>query len=59
MLIAVAIANASQVWPEGNEGLPPAEIFSIIGWVMKGLGLLKVYFNILETMADEITTEKR
>ena len=35
---ATANANASVVWPDGKEGLPPAESFSMKSYVWKGRG---------------------
>jgi hypothetical protein len=47
MLSEVARANASDECPDGNEGLPPDEAFSIKGQVTKGLGRFIMYFAIL------------
>ena len=46
-----------EVWPEGNEGLPPPAIFSMKGYMTNGLGLLTMNLSIPEIIAEEITEE--
>jgi len=38
------MANASRVWPEGKEGLPPWDSFSMSGYVLKGRSLATIFF---------------
>jgi hypothetical protein len=43
----VAVANALEVCPEGNEGLPAFDFFVISGYVTNGLSRLIEYFIAL------------
>ena len=52
MLTDVANAKASQVCPDGKEGLPPSATFWRIGYVMNGLGRSVPYLTMVAIVAD-------
>ena len=62
MLIAVAVLNAADVCPEGNDGLPPFVNLIMSGYVVNGRSLLNPNFigneiNVLTAKAPIIIIE--
>jgi hypothetical protein len=48
----MAAVTASEVWPEGNEKLPPPESFSILASTSKGLIFLMEFLMVVEASPE-------